>query len=170
MEKPAVYVDTTVPSAYLEERCTPEMLQRRELTRRWWSGAPEKHQMLGSALLIGELSVGTPARVRQRLALVSELRMLPLTPDVTDAADLYIRHKLMPADPIADAYHLAFASCYACEFLVSWNYRHLVNPSKFVHIRKINALRGLFVPSLVTPAQLLGGHDGNSLRPRPAAR
>lgn len=163
MEKPAVYIETTVPSAYLDERSTPEMVQRRNCTRRWWSGASAKYEMLGSPVLISELSTGTPARVQQRLALVSGLRILEFTREIEEIVELYIRHKLRPAFPTADAHHLAFASYYACDYLVSWNYRHLVNTRKFHHVRKINALRGLFVPALVTPAQLLGGSDGNSV-------
>ncbi len=36
---------------------------------------------------------------------------------------------------------------------------HLANANKFGHIRRVNALLGLFVPELVTPLQLLGGED-----------
>jgi len=31
--------------------------------------------------------------------------------------------------------------------------------NKFGHIRRVNALLGLFVPALVTPLELLGGSD-----------
>ena len=65
----------------------------------------------------------------------------------------------MPNDPVGDALHLALASYYKCDFLLTWNCRHLANANKFDHIRRINTLLGLFVPSLVTPLELLGEHD-----------
>ena len=65
----------------------------------------------------------------------------------------------MPDDPVGDALHLALASYYKCDFLLTWNCRHLANANKFDHIRRINTLLGLFVPALVTPLELLGEHD-----------
>ena len=71
----------------------------------------------------------------------------------------YIEHKVMPSDPAGDALNLALASYHKCDFLVTWNCRHLANANKFGHIRRINTLLGLFVPALVTPLELLGGSD-----------
>ena len=56
--------------------------------------------------------------------------------------------------------HLALASVHRCDFLVTWNCRHLANANKFGHIRRVNTLLGLYVPSLVTPLELLED-DGN---------
>ena len=55
--------------------------------------------------------------------------------------------------------HLTLASHHKCDFLVTWNCRHLANANKFGHIRRVNALLGLFVPALVTPLELFGGSD-----------
>src|SRR5207244_12975766 len=55
--------------------------------------------------------------------------------------------------PAGDALHLALASYHKCDFLVTWNCRHLANANKFGHIRRVNALLGLFVPALVTPLE-----------------
>jgi hypothetical protein len=62
----------------------------------------------------------------------------------------------MPANPLGDALHLAMASYHRCDFLVTWNCRHLANANKFAQIRRVNSLLGLFVPTLVTPLELLG--------------
>jgi len=68
----------------------------------------------------------------------------------------YIDRQLMPADPSGDALHLALASYYACDFLVTWNCKHLANANKFGHIAQVNRIMKLAVPSLVTPLELLG--------------
>lgn len=62
----------------------------------------------------------------------------------------------MPKEPKGDALHLALASYHHCHFLLTWNCAHLANPNKFEHIRHINSILGLFVPSLITPYELLG--------------
>ncbi len=69
--------------------------------------------------------------------------------------ETYIRHSLMPADPTGDALHLALASYHECDFLLTWNCQHLANANKFQHIRLVNGMLGLRVPSLVTPLELL---------------
>jgi hypothetical protein len=73
--------------------------------------------------------------------------------------EAYVRHQLMPSDPSGDALHLAIASFHRCDFLVTWNCRHLANANKFGHIRRVNGLLGLFVPTLTTPLELLGDED-----------
>ena len=109
--------------------------------------------------MLDELTGGIPQRSAQRLALVRDLPLLPIEPAIAEIVQAYIRHKVMPADPGGDALHLAPASYHKCDFLVTWNCRHLANANKFGHIRRVNALLGLFVPVLVTPLELLGGSD-----------
>ena len=75
------------------------------------------------------------------------------------AAARFRTHKVMPRDPVGDALHLALASYYRCDFLLTWNCKHLANASKFDHIRRINAMMGLFVPVLTTPLELLSSED-----------
>ena len=84
---------------------------------------------------------------------------IPLIPAGTEIAGIveaYVKHKLMPQDPAGDALHLALASFHACDYLVTWNCRHLANANKFRHIREINGVLGLKSPDLVTPQELLG--------------
>jgi len=95
-----------------------------------------------------------------RLELIKDLPLLPVDEGVVEIVQAYIRHRLMPGDPGGDALHLALASYHKCDFLVTWNCAHLANANKFGHIRRINALLGLFVPALVTPLELLGGANG----------
>jgi hypothetical protein len=81
---------------------------------------------------------------------------LPIEEAITDIVQAYIQHQVMPADPVGDALHLALASYHKCDFLLTWNCRHLANANKFGHIRRVNTLLGLYVPALVTPLELLG--------------
>ena len=82
--------------------------------------------------------------------------MLAIEDVVENAVLEYLKHQLMPSDPGGDALHLAVASVHRCDFLLTWNCSHLANANKFIHIRKINERLGLFVPTLITPLELLG--------------
>ena len=160
MPGPRAYVETTIPSFYHEVRTAPDVVARREWTRRWWATAHERYELVTSPAVLDELSGGDPSRVAERLALVGHLPLLAIDPSVAEIVETYIRHKVMPADPGGDALHLALASYHKCDFLVTWNCLHLANANKFGHIRRVNAMLGLFVPALVTPLELLGGSDG----------
>ncbi|MGI9174632.1 MAG: hypothetical protein ACR2GR_04885 [Rhodothermales bacterium] len=110
--------------------------------------------------MLGELKGGNYPKKAQCLHLLGELPLLPVEPDVVEIVRVYTEHKVMPNDPVGDALHLALVSYYKCDFLLTWNCRHLANANKFGHIRRINTLPGLFVPSLVTPLEMLGGENG----------
>jgi len=85
--------------------------------------------------------------------------LVAIEPAISQIVQVYIEHRLMPTDPTGDALHLALASYHKCDFLVTWNCQHLANANKFGHLRRLNTLLGLFVPTLVTPLELLGGSD-----------
>ena len=109
--------------------------------------------------MIDELERGDYPSREECLELVARLEILEITPAVLDVVAIYIARHVMPADPAGDALHLALASVHGCDFLITWNCRHLANANKFGHIRRVNALLGLYMPSLVTPLELLEDAD-----------
>ena len=157
--KPRIYIETSVPSFYYEMRAEPEMTVRREWTRRWWKHAAERCELVTSPAVLEELQGGDFPSRRECLDLVAPLRLVPIEPAVLDIVQTYIARQLMPNNPLGDALHLALASFHRCDFLATWNCRHLANANKFGHIRMVNTLLGLYVPLLVTPLQLLGEDD-----------
>ncbi len=160
MVKSQVYVETTIPSFYYSRRSDPETLARRHWTREWWASALDFYELVTSIPVLEELAAGQSDQRVERLALLEPLELLSLEPVILEIAEAYIRNRVMPADPGGDAMHLALASYHKCDFLVTWNCRHLANGNKFGHIRRVNSMLGLFVPTLVTPLELIGGFDG----------
>lgn len=159
MTAPRVYVETTIPSFYHDERPSPDIVARQAWTRQWWDGVGARYERVTSVAVLDELAGGPPERSPAWLALLAGLPLVPVVPAVTDIVAAYLAHRLMPGDPAGDALHVALASYHKCDFLVTWNCRHLANANKFAHLRRVNTLLGLFVPALVTPLELLGGPD-----------
>lgn len=155
MTKPIAYIETTIPNFYYDLRSSEAVTTRRVWTRVWWDSAPDKYELVTSPEVLMELSAGTSHLVPFRLALIKNLPALPISPEVTDTATTYIRRKLMPGRPSGDAFHLALASHYKCDFIITWNCKHLANPNKFAHVQHLNRLLGLPVPEIVTPLELL---------------
>lgn len=149
----------TIPSFYHEVRTEPDMVARRTWTRHWWDEHRFAFDLVSSDAVADELERGNHPVKEGALSLIEPLELLPVESEVVEVVAAYIRHKLMPNDPLGDALHLALASYYKCDFLLTWNCRHLANANKFGHIKRINTILGLFVPTLVTPLELLGGTD-----------
>ncbi|MGD0090039.1 MAG: type II toxin-antitoxin system VapC family toxin [Planctomycetota bacterium] len=151
-----VYIEATIPSAYYDERSEPEMVARQRWTREWWDYHRQGYELVTSLAVREEVGAGNPSLRQQRLDLLTGLPDLAAEPQIFDIVDVYIERYVMPRDRAGDALHLALASFHKCDILLTWNCRHLANHSKVEHIRRVNTLLGLHVPSLLTPLELLG--------------
>ena len=154
--KPSVYIETSIPSFYYEFRTEPDMVARREWTREWWNDHLVNYDAYTSEAVIEELEAGLFPGKENALKLLDSLPLLDINEPIADTVATYLSHHVMPSDPAGDALHLSIDSFHKCDFLVTWNCRHLANANKFGHIRRINTLLGLFVPIIVTPLELLG--------------
>ena len=149
-----VYVETTIASFYYETRTETVMAARREWTRQWWDD-----ELFTGVPMLEELERWRRPEREQALALVADLPLLPENEGIEEAVDAYVEHKVMPSGPRGDALHLALASYHRCHFLLTWNCAHLANANKFEHIRHVNMLLGLHVPTIVTPVELLNWEE-----------
>ena len=154
--KPLVYLETSIFSFYFDERISPIIVVNRNWTREWWEEGRDHYDCVVGASVLLELDRGDLPHREDALALARTVRPLAAGAEARRIADVYVAHKLMPSDPLGDASHLALASLAGCDYLLTWNCRHLANASKFGHIETINHRLGLPVPRLVTPQQLLG--------------
>ena len=113
------------------------------------------YELVSSSAVIDELRDGEHPFKQEKIALMREVKLLPYTEQISEIENAYIARKVMPNDPRGDALHLAYASFYKCDILLSWNCRHIVNPNKAEHIEKLNAEMRLHIPRLLTPFELL---------------
>ncbi|NUN96696.1 MAG: type II toxin-antitoxin system VapC family toxin [Candidatus Omnitrophica bacterium] len=157
--KPTVYVETTIPSFYYESRTEASMIARKEWTRIWWNERSTAFNLFTSEAVVEEIQAGDFPGRNEALSLVKNIPLLEIRPPIDEIVEVYLRHGVMPQDPGGDALHLAVASYYRCDFLLTWNCAHLANANKFDNIRRINGILGLFSPSLVTPLELLGDEE-----------
>ncbi|HET8670464.1 MAG TPA: hypothetical protein VFM05_07530 [Candidatus Saccharimonadales bacterium] len=84
----------------------------------------------------------------------ASIPVLVLHPYIVEIAQTYLNNYLMPQTLTGDALHLAYASYYKMDFLLTWNCNHLANANKKQHIRIINARMNLSTPEIVTPLEL----------------
>ena len=162
--KQTVYIETSIPSFYYDEvRTEPEMVARRQWPREWWDNYGHHYSLVTSEAVLEELNDGDYPNKDKTLTLMNDVLLLPVEPPIAEIVQAYIQHQVMPQDPLGDALHLALTSYHKCDFLLTWNCKHLANANKFSHIRRVNTMLGLFVPILTTPLELSGretNHEG----------
>lgn len=149
-----VYLETTIPSAYVSMRTDASSVHHRELTRAWWADQKPRYDVWISEAVVLELAQGDWPGRADALELVDPLRRVPITEEVVNVARRYVLERLVPSNLQGDALHLAAACIYEFEFLLTWNIRHLANPNKLEHLTIINRRLGLLTPQVVTPEML----------------
>ncbi|MFH1707997.1 MAG: type II toxin-antitoxin system VapC family toxin [Planctomycetota bacterium] len=150
-----VYIETSIPSFYYEVREAPDMIARRDWTRQWWDQQRRHYECVTSMAVVEELGRGVYPGKADAQKMIATIPVLPLVDSIPEAAQAYISRKVMPRGIAGDAFHLAFASFYHCDFLLTWNCTNLANANKYEHIRRVNGLMGLFNPVLTTPFELM---------------
>lgn len=132
------------------------MIARKNWTRQWWDVCRHSYYVVSSEAVLEELRSGDFPNKEKALILLESVPLLPFEPAIIEIVETYINRMVMPRDPAGDALHLALASYNRCDFLLTWNCKHLANANKFDHIRRVNTMLGLFAPAMVTPLELMG--------------
>lgn len=154
--KPTVYLDSSVPSYWLEPTTDDPIVRARHLiTRQWWGEELPRSEVFVSRLVLRELGKGDAERAAKRLDLVKDLALLPVTEEVERSAAYYVENLALPRRDRRDAFHLALASVHAVEYLVTWNFAHLANARKRMHFEVLNKRLHLPLPVICCPEELL---------------
>lgn len=157
--KRKVYIETSIIS-YLTARPSKTIIgaAHQQITLAWWERRFE-YELLVSQAVWQECAAGDPDAAKKRLATLEELDVLAITEDMVELAETLIVQKLIPAKAIEDALHIAIATLHRVDFLLTWNCRHIANPIIQEGIAQYLEQRGLFLPIICTPEELLGDQD-----------
>lgn len=144
-----LYLDTSVFSAYYDER-TPE---RMRMTRDFWL-VLERHEKLCSDLTIEELRQARSGLREKLIALTQNFTVLSLTDEMRKLAKLYVEEGVVPSKYFADALHIAAAVLGDADILVSWNFKHLVKRSTRLLVNYVNTREGLRTIEILAPPEV----------------
>ena len=152
-----IYIESTIPS-YVVARPARDLLQaaRQQLTKDWWDLKREKHELFTSQVVLDEIASGEAAMARQRLELVTQIKLLDLTDEANALTKQILGSGLLPADADRDAAHIALATVHEMDVLLSWNCRHIANAAIQAGLRRLTEKAGFALPVLCTPDELTG--------------
>lgn len=147
----SLYLDTSVPSAYFDHRAK----ERQKATVFFWENIIPKYRVFISEITIEELQSTKDTVLKAKfLKLVSPFKIFKMNQRVEELAKTYIEHDIMPAKYIYDAYYAAIATYHNINFLVSWNFDHLVKARTRKLLSSVNILEGFNPIEIISPQEL----------------
>ena len=70
---------------------------------------------------------------------------------------LYFEIGGLPPKSRVDAMHIAVATAYGCNIILSWNFKHIVNYRAMTAVEAVNIKEGYAPLKILSPTMLLGG-------------
>ncbi len=163
MSKPTVYLDTNIISAYWYSGADGEGLARRLKTREWWNNEREKFSVWASTASEDELAAGKFARQADCIRFVRRLAYLPISGETRQLASRLVELRVVPAEKPGDALQMAACAAHRIDYLLSWNYAHLVNPVAQAQLETVCRKLSLRAPLLVSPESIPQASLGQTL-------
>jgi len=150
MLKPKIYLDTSVISAYFDQRAP----DRQRLTKAFWQGIHE-YEVLISTVTLKEIGNTTSILLKKRMVdLVTEYEILEINDEVLTLAAEYIKAGIIPGRFENDALHIAIATVNGLDYLLSWNFEHIVKVKTKRRVNLINLSLGYKEIEIISPPEL----------------
>lgn len=155
-----VYLETTVVGTIASRNHPDPIILARQLsTRRWWSDATSRFDLKISDLVIAECGAGDPSAARERLEILDGIDVLTPRTDAESLAEALLVGRAVPESEPRDAAHIALAAVHGLTYLVTWNFKHILNPHVQRRIDDICRNSGFLPATICTPEQLLESYD-----------
>lgn len=156
MTRPTAYIETTVIGHLVGRMFTdPIVAGRQTVTRQWWPTAIVKYRFFVSKVVADECAAGDADAAKERLEVLDSLKFIATSPAVDDLARKLIEGFAVPKTEPRDAVHISLAAVNGLEYLVSWNFKHIVNPTTRSAIERVCRDAGYVPPIICTPDELM---------------
>ncbi len=144
------YIDTSVFGGYYDR-------EFQGATREFFVAVSKgRVKALLSGVLLRELEEA-PEQVREllRRVMLQDYEPLEVTEESIRLAEAYSKAGLIPEKYANDALHVALATLSRADVVISWNFRHMVNPAQQRAFNGVNIALGYGIISVMTPAEIV---------------
>lgn len=157
MKKLKVYLDTSVIS-YLDASDAPDKMQDTLLF--WDELILGKYDVYLSAVTLEEAFECAEPKLgllKEKLSQI-DYTFIEINSEIEQLAQKIIETGILKPKNIDDCLHIASAVVSECSYLLSWNFKHLVNIKIINGIRAISNITGYRPIDIVTPTIFIGGN------------
>lgn len=158
MKKKLIYLDTSVINFYFAEDAPEKMPITQEFFDNTIANNKDKYEVCLSPLVLEELGKTSEAAHRARLLNLAhglQAQVFTLTPEINRIAKQFIDEGFIPIKYKEDALHLAFSIFYGVDYIVSWNFKHIVKPKTKDAVRIVSIREGIKEVKILTPEEVV---------------
>jgi predicted nucleic acid-binding protein len=153
MRIPTLYLDTSVLGGYFDD-------EWKQPTQELWRQMEAGQWRFVTSLVTSEELTEAPERVRNLFNTTFEAdEILNVTDEMDRLASIYVAQGVITPKYEDDARHVAACTVCRAEFLVSWNFRHLVNVQRETAFNGVNLLKGYPAIRIVNPLEIIYGNE-----------
>ena len=151
--KLTLYLDTSIIGGYFDDEF---MLDTQQLFREIQAG---RYDIVISDLTLKEL-IKAPENVRTLLRdLAVNFNEVIATNECVELASEYLMEKVVGQTSLDDCIHIATATVYKVDLLVSWNFKHIVNVHRIRGYNAVNMKNGYQPIDIRSPNNLISYED-----------
>ncbi|MFV0529827.1 MAG: type II toxin-antitoxin system VapC family toxin [Flavobacteriales bacterium] len=156
MQKQRLYIDTSVFGGFYDDEFSEftvplfERLNNGEFT------------LLFSTVTQDELE-NAPEKVKELVTKIKaeNTEFLDTTDEAVDLATEYITEKVVGQTSYADCLHIALGTINKADYLISWNFKHIVNVQRIRGYNAINMKNGYKLLEIRSPRDFVNYEDND---------
>src|SRR3989338_3199244 len=140
-----LYIETSVPNFLFSAQ---ESIERQDITKRFFENIVQKHECFVSDIYILEAEDAPEEKKKQLLSIITRYKLKVL--EKTNKQE-----KLdFPERYFNDLLHIATATIYNMDVIVSWNLTHIVKLKTMLTVEEVNKRLKYIVPHICTPEEV----------------
>lgn len=149
----SLYLDTSVLGGYFDD-------EWKAPTRELWQQMQAGLWYFHSSIIAFDELAKAPSNVRELFQeTFAPSALVPVTLEMEELAAQYIEKAVLTPKYTDDARHVAACTVAKIDYLVSWNFRHLVNVQREAGFNAVNLLLGYQTIRIVNPMELIYGTE-----------
>ncbi len=127
-----------------------------QVTHEWWQQRRSLFDLYISQLVLRESGKGEKEAASERLRVMQNFQVLELRTEALELGESFIIQNALSQKASDDALHIALATIYGIDYLLTWNCKHMANAEIQKKIAKISLGQGYEIPTICTPYELMG--------------
>ena len=154
MKKLKLYLDTSIIS-YLFQQDSPE---KEKITNKFWYDVKsDLYDIYLSDITLRELNECSEPKKSKMLRALSDINfnLIEINDEMKELVKRILELKILTEKSKDDCFHISAAIVNNCDYLLSWNFKHLVNIKTINGVRAIASLNGYSSIDIITPEFLL---------------
>ncbi len=148
--KQRLYIDTSVFGGYFD-------VEFEKVTKPFFDRILKREFIVVFSNITEQELQNAPQKVKDLMSMLPSdtSEYLQLTTEATELAQKYIEENVVGKTSFADCLHIALATIYKADLLVSWNFKHIVNIVRIRGYNSVNLKLGYSTIDIRSPRELI---------------